>query len=99
MNPNTSPNFALRLWCGLRDFVLPIWRSLPIYVQTGIVIFASAAGTFLGGWLWDGPSCWTWLCLKHTLGAACAAGIAAERTFKMRPGCGPHADETPYTGS
>jgi hypothetical protein len=76
--------------------VLAFWRSLPVPIQTGILVFASAAGTFLEGWLRSGPSCWTWVCLKGTLGAAVGAGIAAERLFKMRPGPGAHAGETVY---
>jgi hypothetical protein len=75
---------------------IAFWRSLPIPLQTWILVFASAAGTFLTNWLRSGPSCWTWVCLKGTLGAAVAAGIAAERLFKMRPGPGPHAGETVY---
>ena len=76
--------------------ILAFWRSLPHQLQAMIVVFASAAATFLGGWLWDGPSCWTWFCLKHTLGAACGAGYIAVHAFYMRPGPGPHADESLY---
>jgi hypothetical protein len=78
---------------------LSIWRRFPPYVQAGIVVFASTAASFLGDRLWDGASCWTWACLKHTVGAACGAGFVALKAFYARPGKGPHPGETPYTGS
>jgi hypothetical protein len=64
------------------------WASLPHQVQAGVVIFSTSAGTVLGkemqGWAFGSPS-FTWLCLRHDLGAASVAGFIALRAFYMFP--------------
>lgn len=69
------------------------WHSLPPKVQTTILIFESAAGTFLGTtagqYLLDPDSaCWKWKCLRLAIGGAIVAGAEAAKNFWMRPGPG-----------
>jgi hypothetical protein len=69
------------------------WHSLPPKVQTTILIFESAAGTFLATTLTQyltNPSaaCWKWLCLRSALAGAVLAGGYAAKNFWMRPGPG-----------
>jgi hypothetical protein len=71
-------------WAGLQE----LWASLPHPVQAGIVMFTTAAGTTLGKELqalWAGNEAFTWLALKHDIGAAVAAGFIALRAFYMLP--------------
>lgn len=76
------------------------WHSLPHQVQAAVVVFTAAGSASLGKILSDpSTACWQSGCVKHYLGAAVGAGLIALRAFYMRPGPGPHAGETTYSGS
>lgn len=70
-----------------------IWHSIPPRIQTSILVFESAAGTFLGttaGQYLLNPdsACWKWKCLRIAIGGAIVAGAEAAKNFWMRPGPG-----------
>jgi hypothetical protein len=81
------------------EWAKSVWHGLPHQAQAAIVVFASAAATFAGKTFFDPASCWSLVCIKHSIGACAGAGLIALRAFYMRPGKGPHPDETVYSGS
>jgi hypothetical protein len=81
------------------------WHSLPPKVQTAVLVFESAAGTFLTSTaslylLNPSSACWEWHCLRLTLAGSAVAGANAAKAFWMRPGPGREGGpviETPAT--
>jgi len=62
-----------------------LWASLPHQVQAALVVFGTATGVTLAHAIEDGSAPSSWAGVKHLLGTAIVAGVAALRLFYMLP--------------
>jgi hypothetical protein len=86
--------------CWVTSEVKSAWHGLSRKSQATLVFGASIFVTTLGKMIGDpATACYHWTCIRHDIGTAIGAGIAAVFALYMRPGPGPHAGETPYLGS
>jgi len=79
----------------MKQKILAYWASLPHWLQAGVILFVTTAGTTIAHSIEDGIFPSTWADVKHLAATAIVAGVVAVRAFYMLPSNRPQLPAPP----